>query len=156
MKKFLFLIPVLSLTLFANQSFAKKIDLGQIVDAVATTDSSSQKSGGKKSNNLLGGLEDQLTAKIEKVIGRIDERITKYETKIDDYEKKLDKAEAAADKVVGAINNLNAAKLQSYVAIAKYAAIAFATIFVLSFVLLIVIFVQLLRVNATLKDLKRL
>lgn len=161
MKKTLLSLFLAGCVLFSTQLFAAKIDLNDVVGAVAAA---SDKNG-KKSGNPLSSLEDQLLARvdkitgkldkeIDKVTGKIDERINKYEKKIDDYEKKIDEAQRAADKVLDAVNGFNAAKLQSYITMAKYAAIGFVSIFVLSFLLLIVIFVQLLRVNGALKKLR--
>lgn len=161
MKKTALIISLASLLLISGGVFAKTIDLNQIVGAVAGSNDTNKDGNGKKNGNLLSGLEDQIMGRVNKIVDRVDERIKKYEDKfdayekkIDGYEKKLDQAEAAADKVVSAVNNFEVAKLKTYLDMAKYAAIGFAVIFVLSFVLLVVILIQTFRINTALKHIK--
>ncbi len=139
------------LALSVNQAFA--IDLDKLAGAVqsATAGNNNQKNSGLP----LGNIQDQLLGKVEekinKVTDRIEGRIEKYEKKFDAYEKKIDKAEKATDQVIKTMEKFNQSEIANYIVMAKYAAIAFAIIFISSFVMLIVIFMNSIKTKRLLR-----
>jgi peptidoglycan hydrolase CwlO-like protein len=150
MKKIILLIQILAFTTFigTNQSFAK-INLDQVVGAIESAQSD-DKNPGKKSGSPLDSITGKLEEKVNKIVERIEGRLEKYEKKFDSYDAKLTKAEKVVDDIT---NRLNSAQIDKYLTMAKYTAMALGGIFILSFMLLIVIFMQLMKVNCALKKL---
>ncbi len=146
---------MLALALLSKQAAAINLDkIAGVVNDISATQSD-PKNPSKKSASPLDGLQNDLLGKVEervnKVTERIENRIAKYEQKFDGYEEKMDKAEKSIDRVVSAINSLDASMIQKYLNMAKYAVIAVAAVFLSMVILLIVVSVQLIRVNSLLK-----
>lgn len=153
MKNALFLVSFLFSSLFAMESFAKKIDLGDIVG---------RGSGSSSGGNPLDGVEKKLTEKVDKIIDKVDgkvnkitDKIDKYEKKADEYEKKIDEAGKAADKLINVVQNFDMAKIAPYINNAKYIVIGILALIALPFILSILIFLQLMKVNGKLKKLEK-
>ncbi len=156
----------LALSLLSQRVFA--IDLDKIAGAVENIASNQNgtKNPSKKSNSPLSGIQNEIldnvdgvTAKLEeklnKVTQRIESRVERYEKKFDEYEQKMDKLEKTANKVIDSVNNFDSSQIAKYLTIAKYAAIGFVSLFLLFIVLLILVFVQLIRVSSLLKNNKK-
>jgi peptidoglycan hydrolase CwlO-like protein len=148
MKKSLTLLFVASAFLASTPALA--INLDKIAGAVGSV-ASSDKGGGK---NPVDEVVGKIEQRIDKVVGKVEERIEKYEKKIDSYENKLDQAEKAIDRVTAEINNFDKSQIDKYLKMAKIAVIGLILVFVSSLVLLVVIFVQTMRINAKLAKMK--
>lgn len=149
MKKIIF--ASLALVLLASPAQAKKIDLDQLASALDSVSDSKGNSPIAKLDNITAKIEE----KVNKLTDRIEARVEKYEKKFDEYEAKIDKAEKATDKIINTLNSFDQTQVEQYVKLAKLAAIAFALIFVTSFILLIFIFVQSMRITSLLQKIKK-
>ncbi|OFW80357.1 MAG: hypothetical protein A2887_04570 [Alphaproteobacteria bacterium RIFCSPLOWO2_01_FULL_40_26] len=161
MKKLIFSL-VVACVFLPTKSWAIKIDqIAGAVEAVAQSSDKSDGKAGKKSAISFLGVEDEinkvtskLEEKVNKITDKIENRVEKYEKKLDAYEQKIDKVEKALDRVITTINSLDASQIQKYIAVAKYVAIAVILLLGSFVILLILVFVQLIRVRAMLAKAK--
>ena len=134
----------LALIFFSAAAQAKTIDLDKLASAVESVQDGKIKPGSSIDKAL-----DDVTAKLEKKVDKITEKLEK---RLDKYEEKIEKAEKATDKIVNMVNNFDSSQIAKYIALAKTIALAVAATFGLLILLLILVFVQLLRVNKTLRN----
>ena len=149
MKRIFFVTLAIISVFYSTNVFA--LDLNKIVGAV---DGGGTKNIEKELMGKLDPVVEKIEKRVDKLTGRIEERVDKYEKKFDGYEKKMEKAEAAIDRVVNTINNVDKEQVEKYLRLAKLAAIGLASVFILSLVLLVIIFVQTIRINGALRKLK--
>lgn len=154
MKKLKITASILFLSIFfTNTSLAFDIDkAANIVGSISgkSDDSKSANPIAKLENKAMekvDGLVAKIDGKIDKVTSRIDEKISKYEEKFDEYEKKIDEVEKTTQKLIEIYNKIDPNDLQKYVQILKMATIAIGIFFALLIILLILVFIQLTRVN---------
>jgi hypothetical protein len=140
MKKISLAALTLIFSLACNSASALNLD--KLADAV------NDSGNGSKKASVLDKAFDDVTEKLEKKVEKVTEKLEK---RLDKYEEKIEKAEEATDKVVKLVDSLDASKLKEYAALAKTVAIIVAAVFGLFILLLIAVFVQLLKVNKTLK-----
>lgn len=147
-KTFLAALAIISVVYSTN---VLALDLDKLVGAV---EGGSGKSIEKELVGKLDPIVEKIEKRVDKLTGRIEERVEKYEKKFDGYEQKMEKAEEAIDRVVDTINNIDKSQIEKYVRLAKLAAIGLASVFILSLLLLVIIFVQTMRINGKLRKLK--
>ncbi len=126
MKKIIFTIIFFFLT---TSAFAAKIDLNQV----------------------LGAVDSASNGKVNNLMDKIEKKVDKFDKRFDEYDKKIQEAEKAADKIVKTINSLNQSEIMRYVEMAKYAAIALITLFLLSTILSIAVLIQTIRIKKLLQ-----
>ncbi len=153
------------LVIFAIISFAQSslaFDLEKAIGAVDSMASNKKNPASKSINSSITAplerLEEKATQKIDNVMNKvenkidkatskIEQRVEKYEEKFDKYEKKIEKLEKTTDKVIDTFNSFDAKKLDKLAQIAKYIAIGVGAFFALLISLLILVLIQLTRVN---------
>lgn len=149
MKKIFFATLAIISVFYSSNVLA--LDLNKIVGAVEGG------SGKNIEKELVGKLDpiiEKIEKRVDKLTGRIEERVEKYEKKFDGYEKKMEVAEQAIDRVMTTINSIDRSQVEKYVRLAKIAVIGLASVFILSLILLVIIFVQTMRINGKLRKLK--
>jgi len=155
MKKIILSFVILSSLLITKTAFAK-FDFDKALSTVGAV-TSKKGPNGKSINpldeiqNKLFGKVDEITGKIDKTVKKFDDKLAKYEKKIDRYEAKIDKVEKVTDQVIGTVEKLNSSEIAKYIKLLKTAVIAVAAAFGLLVILLILVFIQLTRVNCKLK-----
>ncbi len=151
MKKIIVTTLLFIFSSLGNPAFAG-LDLDKIAGAVqeAATSSKNQKNGAAEAALPLDAIQGKLFGKIEAKVNEVIGKIDKYENKIEQYEKKIDQVSKAADQAAQTLNSLDKNEIMNIVKIVKYAVIAIAVSFILSFLLLITLLFQVLKMKALL------
>lgn len=142
------LFIILALTC-ASYSSAFALNLDKIIKVA--DEINNEKHPKKIIASVSDNINKKIEKKIDKVTGRIEKRIDKYEKKLDRYEKKMDEVEKTADDVIELMSSISKSEIAKYIAIIKYLAIGTVILFISSFLMLLVIFKQNLKIKSLLQ-----
>ncbi len=156
-----FFTTLFSLILTIN--IAQAFDLQKAVNTVGQVANNPKSPAAKSVNSAikdpLARLEKQATQRIDQVMSKVENKVdqatSKVEERIEKYEKKIEQLEKTTDKMIDTFNSFDAKKLDQIANLAKNIGIAIAGFFALMVVLLILVFIQLIRVNKRLILLKK-